>query len=121
MLLDAEAYAKQWIEAWNRRDLDAVLSHFADDVVFVSPKAQAFVGCSELHGKAELRAYWESALARITELQFTLDQVVVDDSRIAIVYHAGLNGVTAHAIELLTFNEQGKTIRGEAFYGATQT
>lgn len=122
MPLDAEAFARQWVEAWNRRDLEAILSHFADEVTFISPKAEMVVGHSEVHGKSELRAYWERALKRITDLQFTLDHVVSDELRstIAIVYQSRLNGVTTRAIELLTLNKQGYAIRGEGFYGAQQ-
>jgi ketosteroid isomerase-like protein len=29
--------ALDWIEGWNRHDLDAILSHYADDVEFTSP------------------------------------------------------------------------------------
>ncbi len=27
----ARCFAESWIDAWNRRDLDAVLSHYAED------------------------------------------------------------------------------------------
>ena len=30
----ALAFAQQWLSEWNAHDLDAVLRHFADDVVF---------------------------------------------------------------------------------------
>jgi ketosteroid isomerase-like protein len=30
-------FAETWIAAWNRRDIDAVLVHFADEAQFVSP------------------------------------------------------------------------------------
>jgi ketosteroid isomerase-like protein len=39
-------FAETWIAAWNRRDVDAVLAHFADDAEFVSPAAHKFVGWS---------------------------------------------------------------------------
>jgi ketosteroid isomerase-like protein len=62
---DAEAYARLWADDWNRRDLDAVLEHFADDVTFSSPKAEQTVGAPTVRGKDALRAYWQRALARI--------------------------------------------------------
>ena len=33
----ARRFAGHWLEAWNSHDLDAVLSHCSDDVVFSSP------------------------------------------------------------------------------------
>src|SRR5205809_64676 len=32
-----EALAQNWIQAWNQRDLEAVLSHYTEDVEFQSP------------------------------------------------------------------------------------
>jgi len=32
-----EAFAKGWIQAWNQRDLEAILSHYTEDVEFQSP------------------------------------------------------------------------------------
>jgi ketosteroid isomerase-like protein len=39
----AERFAADWIAAWNSHDLDVILSHYADDVVFHSPRI-ALVG-----------------------------------------------------------------------------
>ena len=33
----AERFADEWIAAWNSYDLNAILSHYAEDVVFHSP------------------------------------------------------------------------------------
>jgi len=34
---DPNSYAEQWVQAWNAHDIEAVLDHFSDDVVFTSP------------------------------------------------------------------------------------
>jgi branched-chain amino acid aminotransferase len=117
---DARVFAESWAEAWNRRDLDAVLSHFDEQVVFESPKAQVFAGTPRLEGKAALRAYWERALAGITELHFDIDDVVVDPAalRLVIQYRARLNGAAVHASEHLAFGPNGLVMRGSAHYGA---
>lgn len=36
----AEAYAREWIDAWNSLNLKRILSHYAEDVVFKSPRVQ---------------------------------------------------------------------------------
>ena len=36
---DPEKFADQWVRAWNAHDVEAVLAHFHDDVVFTSPVA----------------------------------------------------------------------------------
>jgi len=34
---EARELARDWIEAWNCRDLERILAHYADDIVFSSP------------------------------------------------------------------------------------
>jgi len=36
---EALAFAERWVKNWNDHDIEAVLTHFADDAVFTSPLA----------------------------------------------------------------------------------
>ena len=36
---DPIAFSRQWVDVWNAHDVEAVLEHFHDDVVFTSPVA----------------------------------------------------------------------------------
>jgi ketosteroid isomerase-like protein len=117
---DAQRFAAGWIDAWNRLDVEAVLAHFREDCVFVSPKAVAITGGSTLDGKAALRGYWSAAVARIKELRFVLDrEVYASESRtLTIIYEASINGVRNRAVEIMSFDSDGNVARGEAFSGA---
>ena len=117
---DAAATARHWIDSWNARDIEAVLTHFDDAVRFTSPKAATFTGRALVEGKAALRAYWRTALERITSLRFTLDRALWDEpSRtLAIIYVAELNGQRSRACELLRMGSGERAIEGEAMYGA---
>ena len=116
---EARAFAEQWIANWNRKDVEAVLAHFSDDVVFTSPRAETIVGSSRLEGKAKLREYWTRALARIQALQFRLDYVISEGDRVSIVYISEINGNRLRAAELLVFAPDGLIREGEAMYGVT--
>jgi len=63
---DPDSYADRWVRAWNAHDIEAVLDHFRDDVVFTSPVAARVVPESGgvVRGKAALRDYWTTALRR---------------------------------------------------------
>jgi ketosteroid isomerase-like protein len=113
-------FVRDWIGSWNRRDIEAVLAHYADDVTFVSPKATQIYGDGRIVGKAALRAYWTKALDRIEHIRFTLDRVVWDGTgrTLAIVYEAGFDGARTRAVESMRFGEDGLVVEGEAFYGA---
>ena len=117
---EMENHARAWIDAWNRRDVDAVLGHYVDDAVFVSPKALTFVGTARISGKDKLAAYWHTASQKIQTLVFRLDRVICDPEarELVVLYDATLNGTTSRACELMRFDAAGRQIGGEALYGA---
>jgi ketosteroid isomerase-like protein len=104
----AEAFAAEWIAAWNSHDLDRVLTHYTDDFTIESPTALAVVPESKgfIAGKENIRRYWQTALDRLPDLAFELLAVFV-----------GVHGVSLHfrnmainklVIEVMNFDEQGK-------------
>jgi ketosteroid isomerase-like protein len=110
---DATAFAAQWVRDWNAHDLDAVLAHFAPDVVFRSPvAAQLLDGDGVIRGRDALRDYWSRALGLIPDLRFAVEGVYAGLDAIVIHYrnHAG-NLVC----EYLAF-EDGLVIAGDATY-----
>jgi ketosteroid isomerase-like protein len=117
---DAVAFTQAWIADWNRRDVEAVLAHYAPDAVFYSPKAATIVGKPKVSGKDELRDYWGRALAEIRSLVFELDHIGFDaDGReVFIVYRAKLDGREVRACERLHFGPDGRITDGEGLYGA---
>ena len=42
-MIDPAVFANHWIKAWNSHDLEAILSHYAEDIVFLSPIAAALI------------------------------------------------------------------------------
>jgi ketosteroid isomerase-like protein len=82
------AFAEEWSAAWNRRDVEDVLAHFHDDVVFSSPVAAELVPGSGgvVRGKAALREYWTTALAALPELRFEVVGVYQGQSVLVINY-----------------------------------
>jgi ketosteroid isomerase-like protein len=117
---EALEFAARWVAAWNRPDVDAVLAHYVDDATFISPKAQLFVGTPVIRRKAALERYWRTASAKIDTLEFKLERAVWDgDSRqLVVFYEANLNGAKTRSCELMSFDDQGRQVSGEALYGA---
>lgn len=116
---DAQAFADAWAEAWNRRDVEAVLTHFHGDVIFTSPTALAVVGTARVSGKQALRDYWSAAMKRITSLHFTVERIAWDDHsrELAIVYRAAIDGISRRVSENLTFDASGLVTCAEVFHG----
>ena len=117
---EAQRFAEKWIEAWNERDVEAVLALFAEGAEFTSPKAAALTGKAAVRAPHELAEYWYGALRRVRSIRFTLDRVVNDMAarRVTIVYVSEIDGKKVRAAEFFEFDEAGKVLRGEAMYGA---
>lgn len=111
----AQAFAQEWIEAWNARDLDCVLSHYTEDVEMSSPFIATFTGdpVGTLKGKDRVGAYWRVALERIPDLRFELLGVFTGVDSITIYYKAVLGKL---ATEVLFLDESGKACRAFAHY-----
>jgi len=115
--IDARAFADRWISEWNRKDVEAVLSHFSESVVFTSARAKATVGTSRVDGKSRLREYWTKAIDRIQTIHFTLDYVIRDGDRIGLVYIAEIDGRRMRCVEFMVFGDDGLVREGEAMHG----
>jgi acyl-CoA thioesterase FadM/ketosteroid isomerase-like protein len=116
----AHLFARAWVDAWNRRDVEAVLAHYADDCVFLSPKAERVVGSGRVEGKAALRHYWQTALGQIARLEFTLEDASWSPrtETLTVVYRSVRDGQSpVRSAEVMRFSA-GKIVQGEAFYGA---
>lgn len=116
---DARAFAADWAAAWNRRDVEHVLAHFHEEVVFTSPTALAVVGTATVRGKAALRAYWTAALERLASLHFTIDRTVWDAERreLAILYTSDTGAKRVRVSENLVFDAAGLVVAAEVFHG----
>lgn len=116
---EAAAFAEQWAQGWNARDIERVLDHFSEDVTFTSPTALAVVGVATVRGKDALRAYWNKALAKIGSLRFAIDRVSWDAAtrELAIIYVSSIDGRTKRVSENLTFGSHGLVVSAEVFHG----
>jgi hypothetical protein len=99
--LEAEELVQAWLRAWNAHDLEAVLSHFADEVTFSSPVAARIVEGSGgvITGKAAPREYWREGLRRIPDLRFELVGTYVGVDTIVINYRNQNGGLVSEVLE----------------------
>ena len=111
---------RQWTEAWNRRDLDAVLEHYADDVEVCSPRVIELAGRADgrVVGKERLREYFSTGLRRIPNLHLELVEVLIGVRAMIVVYRRENGALVADCSQL---NDQGKIVRMTACYGEPQS
>ena len=116
---EAEAFAQLWIRDWCTRDVERIVSHFAQDARFVSPVAARRTGNALVVGREALTEYWQ-VVHSFGSFNFTLERVIWDEvlQEMVIVYTRDIDGRHDRACELLQFNASGKVQAGEAMYGA---
>ena len=103
-----EVAARAWIAAWNARDLDAIMEHYAEDVVFRAASVVTRWGRSDgrLHGKAELRRHFERALEAAPNLRFDFEAVLGGPAGYAILFER--DGY--HVVDTLVLDAAGRAI-----------
>jgi ketosteroid isomerase-like protein len=110
----ATNFAKDWVDAWNARDLDRVLTHYHHDFEMSSPKIASIAGepSGVLRGKNKVAAYWAQALAIIPVLNFQLIDVFVGADSLILHYRSHSGAAT----EVFFFDEDGLVIKAAANY-----
>jgi hypothetical protein len=111
----ANRFAARWAEDWNNHDLEGLLSHFSDDVLWTSPVAAQIVGGGDgvLRGKVALRAYYAEGLRRTPELHFEIVGVYQGVNILVINYR---NHRGALVDEVLIFDDAGLVREGHGTY-----
>ncbi len=86
--VDAKHFADRWIAAWNSHDLDAIMSHYAEDVVLISPTAARLLEdpSGTVKGDTALRSYFKRGLEAYPNLHFELLDVMFGLSSIVVCY-----------------------------------
>lgn len=112
-------HALSWIDAWNRHDLEAILAHYADDVVFqASTVARRWHKPDGiLRGKAELRAHFQRGLELSPELRFGFEEFFSCPGGYAVLYRRNNGNRVIDAVEL-DENQLARHVR--AFYAEEQ-
>jgi ketosteroid isomerase-like protein len=107
------ALGRTWVEAWNARDLERVLTLYDEDTVMTSDRIPllGFDESGTVRGKDTLRAYWAKALALVPNLHFSLIELFVSPDSVVVFYE---NERGKQICEYLRVNAAGKIVQGSA-------
>jgi ketosteroid isomerase-like protein len=112
----ARQIAESWTEAWNARDLDSLMSHYADNVVFMSPTVVMRDGepSGVIHGKAALTEHFREGLESFgSAVKFTLLDACVGVRGYALYYQRETG---AKVIVAKRLDEHDKIIEARVHY-----
>jgi hypothetical protein len=88
-------------DAWSRRDLEAIMMHYAEDVALSSPVVVTRMGRADgwLYGKAKVREYFEIGL-QAPGLHFELVDVFFDVNAICMIFRRETGAMVSDLFEL---------------------
>ena len=112
---EPQAFAQDWIARWNAMDLEDILAHYAEEVVFTTPKSTRFTGdpSGRVVGTAALRDYWSKALAT-GPLHFDLLGAFAGPDGVAVRYFS--SRTNAEVLEVCRVDAAGLVIESAAYY-----
>ena len=113
----AQAFAQDWLEAWNSHDLPRILSHYRDDFEMSSPLIvqRGFSPDGVLRGKAVIAEYWKIGLAAQPPLRFELIEVFRGAGMICLLYRSVTRN--RRVIEWFRFDQAGLVSHAAGIYG----
>jgi ketosteroid isomerase-like protein len=111
----AHELSEHWIQAWNSHDLDEIMSHYAEDVVLVSPIAATILSdpSGTVRGKKALRDYFQKGLEVYPNLKFELIDVMWGLNSV-VLYYVNQSGTKSG--EFMEVSSSGKVIKVVANY-----
>ena len=115
---DPDQFARDWIDDWNGHDLDRILAHYADGVVFTSPIVSRIMGVEDgtVRGKAALRDYFAKGLAAFPDLHFQLMALTTGVASLSMVL---FNQAGRMVVQTLELDADRKVVRVVVSYGDT--
>jgi hypothetical protein len=113
--MDAQKFAKEWIESWNSHDLKNIMEHYSEDIEITTPmiKLAGGIESGSLIGKQSVKEYWNKALTKFPELHFELIEVASSVNSVALYYKSIMDKM---AIEVMFFDDKGLVNKMIAHY-----
>ena len=116
-----EETLKQILEAFNRHDLDTIMTYFSEDCSFDFPRGPEFYG-QRFEGKAQVREALASRFKGIPDVHYGDDRHWISDDGNRGVSEWTLTGTTAAGVPLKVRGcdhwefRDGKVIRKDSYW-----
>ena len=108
-------FAENWLNAWNECDLESVLSHYADDVVLITPFINKILGHQKgfVLNKLDLAKYCTKLFNDFPNLKFKLIALAVGVE--CITMHLSNSEFDLFA-DVVNFDSDWKITESTAYY-----
>lgn len=110
--------ANAWFDAFNKHDIEMLLSLYAEDAAHYSPKLKARQPETNglIKGKPALRDWWTDAFTRLPNLHYTVLQLMANDSQVFMEYIRQTPGEEDLQVAEVLVIENGKIIASRVYH-----
>jgi len=106
-------HADRWLDAWNQRDLDEIVSCYSEQVEFVLPALVGDTEVRKIDGREALREHFRHGLELAPNLSVTEESLLEGPAGFAILYRREDGHRAIEAVEL---DGDGLASRVRVFY-----
>lgn len=89
-MIDRKAwdFAHEWLDAWNKHDIELIMKHYDESIEFCSPIVQKVLGIPEgiVRGANNLKDYFSRQLKTFPTLHFQLLDVFASPQSVVLYY-----------------------------------
>jgi ketosteroid isomerase-like protein len=115
---ETKQIAIQWFDAFNKHDLEALLSLYAEDAKHYSPKLKIHQPETNglIEGKEALRNWWRDAFIRLPELHYQIIRIMNEGDQLFMEYNRQVPGEDEMRIGELLIIQHGKIISSRVYH-----
>lgn len=119
MMLENEAIAKKWFEAFNSHNLDDLLYLYDETATHFSPKLNIRKPETNglIKGKSELRIWWNDGFDRLPTLYYKVTSLTSNNNRVFMEYVRQVEGEEDMLVAEVLEIEAGKIIFSRVYHG----
>lgn len=109
---------KKWIDSFNSKQLDDLLSLYHDNAEHFSPKLKARNPATNgwIKGKEQLRHWWASAFERLPGLRYQPNYSIADDHSVFVEYLRTVPGEEDMIVGEVLLLENGLIVKSKVFH-----
>jgi limonene-1,2-epoxide hydrolase len=119
MMLENEAKAKKWFEAFNSHNLDDLLYLYDEAATHFSPKLKIRKPETNglIKGKSELRNWWNDAFDRLPTLYYKVTSLTSNNNRVFMEYVRQVEGEEDMLVAEVLEIDAGKIVFSRVYHG----
>lgn len=114
-----QSIAFKWIETFNNKELEKLLSLYDDDAVHFSPKLKILKPETQgfVTGKQALKEWWQDAFERLPSLNYKLRSLTANGDRVFMEYIRSVNGEADLLVAEVLDIKEDKIIASRVYHG----